>query len=351
MNILIHNDSPHAHFFERVGIAKAFQSAGHSVTMWNPRGKSAFDIFSEENVDLFIGQTYNIDRALIKCLAERPHIKVIMKGSDWGPISDTLDRQKYPVLIANQEEVNNVKMLLDKVGKPDYLFIHYHQDYLDGTHGHWQSNFGLKTISLLNGADVFDYTNGRYYPEFSSDVCFVGGYWPYKSITLDDYMVRLCNPKYNLNIKIFGNQPWPVPQYCGNIDTSLVRQVLSSAKVCPNVSELHSRDLGYDIVERPFKLMSNKCLVVSDYVEGLSKLFDNNELIMTNSSDKFVDTVLDCLHNPKDVHGMVDRAYLRVLKEHTYFDRCASIFDNLYLPEEAQHMNKTKLHVLKELKL
>lgn len=328
-------------------MARAFETAGHSVFMWNAKGKSTFDIFNEFQPDIFIGQTYNIDRALIKCLSERPHIRVAMKASDYGSISDEIDTNKYPVLIANDKELKNFEKLLDACGKPDLLFIHYHPDYIGQTHNHWISKFRVPVISMMNAADIFDYTGGQYREELDSDVAYVGGYWPYKSKTLDDYILKLCNPNLDLKVRIFGNQGWSVPQYCGNVNTELVKHIFSSSKVCPNVSELHSRDFGYDIVERPFKLAANKCFIVSDYVEGLYKIY-NQYMVMTASSKDFVNTVLYFLNKPEDKQQYIDKCYEITMQNHTYFDRAAALMRKLYFDEEADGILKIKAKVFKE---
>lgn len=328
-------------------MARALESSGHTVFMWNPNGKSTFDIFNEFEPDIFIGQTYNINRALIKCLAERPHIRVAMKASDYGDVSDKIDVNKYPVLIADNKELNNFEKLLDATGKPDILFIHYHPDYINQTHNHWTSKFNVPVTSMMNAADIFDYTGGKYHEELDSDIAYVGGYWPYKSKTLDDYILKLCNPELDLKVKIFGNQGWSVPQYYGNINTELVKHIFSSAKICPNVSELHSRDFGYDIVERPFKLAANKCFVVSDYVEGLYKIY-NQYMVMTASSKDFVNTILYFLNKPQDKQQYIDKCYEITMKNHTYFDRAASLMKSLYFEDESEAILKTKEKIFKE---
>jgi len=88
MKILISNDGPTAFFYIRTGLARAFAAAGHQVTVWDIDKKPAYDAFDEFEPDLFLGQTYNTTPAICKLIKERPHMKVIMKAGDWGPLSD-----------------------------------------------------------------------------------------------------------------------------------------------------------------------------------------------------------------------------------------------------------------------
>jgi hypothetical protein len=151
----------------------------------------------ELNPDILYIPTYHIDQSVVKCLKERPWIKLACKGSDWGVAQDGMDLSKYPILVANQREIDTILKLKDEIGKPDFIDIHYHQSSVNLTHSKWIDN-GIKCVGLMSGADVFDYTNGVYKQELECDISFVGGYWPYKSKTLNSWLIPLCHPKGKL---------------------------------------------------------------------------------------------------------------------------------------------------------
>lgn len=352
MNILISNDSPFAHYYIRLGLARAFTSAGHNVIMWDINKKNVFDAFDEAQPDLFIGQTYNINDSLIKVLSERPMTKVIMKASDWGNISDEIDRKKYPVLIANDEEINNVRKLKDKAGKPDFVYVHYMQDRLKDTHTHW-INEGIRVESLMNAADVFDFTNGEKRPEYECDIAFVGGRWGYKSVTFDQWFIPLLSPNFDYKIKIFGNQPWGVPQYCGFLPNEELKHLFASAKICINLSEPHSQKFGYDVVERPFKLWANKSFVISDFVEDLHNIYPDG--IYGDTPQHFHEVIDYWLTNDKTDsitrQEIIDKNYKTTMKNHTYFHRAASIFKNLNSQGEEVKMNTAFATTIEKLGL
>jgi hypothetical protein len=351
MKILISNESTNnAHFFERLGLCRALACAGHEVKLWQLDQESAFDMFNGFEPDLFISQAYNLNRALIKCIQARPNLLVGLKAGDYGEFSENLDTNKYPVLLASKQEKENIRTLVDSGRSPDFIFIHYHSDWIEATHGYWYRDFNIPIISLMNAADIFDYTGGKYYEELASDVVFIGGYWPYKAKTLDRYVLPLCNPHLDLNVKIFGNKMWPTPNYCGFSPTELTKHIFSSAKICINVSELHSQDFGYDIIERPFKLAINKCFVVSDYILGLEKIYGNS-MIYGSTPKEFISKIKYYLLHPEDKQEKIDRAYEITLKNHTYFDRAASIFNQLNLESEYEKMINTKNNTVKELGL
>lgn len=351
MKILISSDNQFAHYYERLGLANAFNYAGHQAILWDLRGKSEFDIFNEFEPDIFIGQTYNITRALVKCIKQRPSLKVLLKAGENSLFSDSLDRERYPILVADDREKTLVKTLLDETGRPNFLFVHYHPDYIQQTHGRWTEELSIPVHSLMNAADIFHYTNGTWREEFSCQVAFVGGYWGYKAKTLDKYILPLCNPNSGVHIKIFGNQNWPVPQYCGPIDTRLVRDVFSSALICPNISEPHSQAYGYDLIERPFKLLANKSFVICDDVAGFRDLFPDG-MVYASTPKEFHEKIAYYIAHPDERHAIAEKGQKRVLAAHTYFDRAVDIAGHLDLVDElGMGLVESKFNAIKELGL
>jgi hypothetical protein len=326
MKILISHDNSPAHGFIRTGLGRAFSACGHEVIIWDINSKSVFDAFDEFNPDLVLSQTYNLTDAWIKVLAERPQTKVILRASDYGPFTDEIHSKGYPILIASFEERNRLMRLRDKTGKPDFLHNHYIQSSIEKTHEGWIKD-GFDVKSLCSGADVFDFTGGRSRPELESDICFVGGRWGYKSKTLDKWLLPLCGPDSKYKIKIFGNQPWGIPQYLGVIQQPFTRDALASAKICPNISEPHSQHFGYDIIERPWKLLSNNCFCISDYVEDLAKTIPEG-IVFCKNSEEFKNKIDYFLNESNLIEKEQIRTtgYNAVINNHTYFHRIMDIF-------------------------
>lgn len=326
MKILIANDGPTAFYYIRMGLARAFVAAGYEVVMWDIHAKSAFDAFDEFEPDLFIGQTYNTNRSVVKAIKERPHMKVIMKAGDWGPLSDDIP-DSFGVLKASNETKKTILDLYEETEKPDYLHIYYHPKFIDQTHGYWMKHIPVKSHMLA--ADIFDYTGGQPTQEFQSDITFIGGYWPYKAQNIDSYLLSLCRD-YKYKIKIFGNGHWPVAQYCGFAPNKIVKHILASATICPQIHEPHSTTYGFDMSERTFKLLANKCFCISDYVAGLDYLF-GDDLVMAKYPEDFHERIQHFVTHPEDRQGYIERGHKIVMNNHTYFHRAADIFENLGL--------------------
>lgn len=338
MKILIQNDGRHAHYYIRLGLARAFEYCGHKVLIWDKDSKPATDVFDEFEPDLFIGQTYNTTETIVRLIDERPHLKVEMKAGDWGPLSDECAK-KHPIKLADDKEKEIITRLYQATGKPNYLHIHYHPNYIEQTHGGW-INAGIPTYSQLSAADVFEFTGGQKVREFESDVCFIGGYWPYKAQVLDDWLVSFCN-KTKLRVKIFGNSPWPVHQYCGFLGPGHAKHALASAKICVNLHEPHSQEYGFDVVERPYKLLSNKCFVISDYVEGLKRLIPDG-IVYTDRPSEFHNYIEHYALSikEKERQEIAQVGYDNVMRNHTYFNRIKEIFERLKLQDFAQQVDE-----------
>jgi len=85
MKILISSDGYHAHYYQRQSWANAFSKIhGVSVALWDCNSVPAFDAFDSFEPDIFLGQLYNLTPAVIKCIKERPHLKIGLRAGDWG---------------------------------------------------------------------------------------------------------------------------------------------------------------------------------------------------------------------------------------------------------------------------
>lgn len=352
MNIVIADDcgGMGAHSWQRKSMARALVFCGHDVTLWDIDKHSPYDCFDLHNPEIFIGQTYNVNQALINCISERPALKVIMKASDWGNNTKEVS-SKYPILTARKDEIENLISLKEKTNKPDGLFIHYHEDYIGDTHTNW-INLGFNVYSDLNAADVFEYTNGEYRPEYDCKIGYVGGSWDYKNIVLHPYLLPLCE-NFDYNIKIFG-KGWTIPQSCGFLPDGEEKHFYKSAKINLCLHEPHSHKHGFDITEKFFKLAIGKNFTICDNVAGLEKLYPN-VICSHKTPEKFINDIKLILNDWNNYHAFrelcIDSAYKITLKRHTYFDRIYNMFNILELEEEANNVLIKKKEIIKRLKL
>jgi len=312
-----------------------FRALGHDFLFWNPETKSAFDVFSEYEPDLYLGTTYETDRAVYKNIVKRPHMKVALYASAWGPYLNDVDLSAYPLVVASEQEKRTIGRLKAETGKPDFVFIHAHDRWLEGTMSGWAS-IGVKYLGVLNAADTFVYLNATLKPELACDIGFVGGYWGYKARNIDRFLLPLLHPSSGLKAKVFGNQPWPVHQYMGGIDDADAASLFASAAVCPNVSEPHSTNLGWDVIERPFKVLSAGGFCVSDFVDEGRALFTADELPMARTPAEFEELIRFYLKHPDKREQVRAAGRAKVLEHHTYHHRVAAMLTALGMSDEAR---------------
>ena len=324
MKIALVNDcGQSAHFFQRLGLARAFNACGHEAVIWDLQKQSEFDFFDTFEPDLLIGQTNNVNSALIKCIKQRPMLKVLLKASDYGYMDDKTEKDS-PIVRVTEEEKALVQILQFYLLDNLKLCVHYHPDYLNFTHDGWGRE-GYDVLSSMNAADTFEYSDAKFMEEYSCDISYVGGFWPYKARTLNKYLYPLCSD-FRYRIKIAGNSHHPVPQYIGPIPPGLEKNFYHSSKINFSMSEPHSRDFGYDVTEKFAKIACSKGFFISDYVEGLDKMF-GEDIVMVKSPNEVKDLVEYFLSNKEVRERHIEAMYKKVMEKHTYFDRVSDILD------------------------
>jgi len=328
MKVMIQSDGKHAHYYQRLAWANAINSLpGYEAKLWWSDEVSAFDAFDRYQPDLFLGQTYNLNKSIIKCISERPWIKVGLRAGDWGS-QETDDR--FGILKATDEEKRLVHQLVEETGKPDFLHIHYPEYALEVTHDKWAET-GVPVKSLLMCADVNSYGGAGYTKSLACDIGFVGGYWPYKGQVIDPYFQPILRDQ-NLNIKIFGNQPWTeTERFCGSLDDANVKHLFASAKICPNLSEPHAQEYGFDINERVFKAAFCGAFVISDHVEGMKHGSVFGEFLETaKTPEDFKDKIYYYLGEGADLRkDHAEQLRSVVVNNHTNFHRIEEILSHV----------------------
>lgn len=335
--------------FVRTGWGRVFKALGHSFTFWNPEEKPAFDAFDETRPDAFLGTTYGIDKAVFRCIAARPKMKVGLFASAWGEWVANIDSKKYPIVIATNQEKLIIETLKSTTGKPDFVFIHAGERFLEGILGGWRE-IGVRPISVLNAADAYIYLGGEHKEEYACDVAFIGGRWPFKARNLDRFLLPLCHPSKGLNVKIFGSTQWPVSNYLGVLDEPEARHVFKSAKVCPNISEPHSTDLGLgDVIERIFKVPASGGMLVSDAVEGIDDIFGKGVVPQADNPRDFESLIRHYIAHPDEREKVIGETRRIVLSDHCYHQRVATFFEEWDLPGEAARCRELHKKLVSEV--
>ena len=322
------------------GWKSVFEATGHEWA-WLDANKPIFDAFDEFDPDLFLGTTYDLDRATIKCIKKRPEMTVILKGQNWGSLDKDIAKggdkpeEVYPIGISDSEEQERVCDLRKDIDNRMLVYNLYHKKRMKETMGYWDDN-GVETIDMQPAADHFKHKPATKIDMLDSDISFIGGYWEYKGINIDQYIIPLCYPIGKYNIKIFGYHEWPVSQFLGPVQDHLMNNVFSSAKICPNISEPHANEFGFEVNERVFKLSACKAFCLSDHIDSLVQdIFTEGEMPTAKSAQEFHEKIDYYLENPDLREEHAERCYETVMREHTYCHRVANLLSRIGLDEEA----------------
>lgn len=348
MKILIEQGGG-AHKFERMGLARAFQYSGHEVIIWNPEGKSPYDQVDEFQPSLFIGNGFDLSESLINALSENNNTKAWLKLGDYGPINKFYT-EKHQVLVASEESKEKVKRLASKIEV--FGGAHYWIGRQEDSHGFWREQ-GVTPLHSTLGCDVFNYTNGIEKPEYKSDIGICSGFWKYKGASIESWLFPLMRPDSKLNIKVFG-YGWPTHYYCGPIEEENEKHFLKSCSICINIHEKQATDdtLGFELNERSFKLLSNKCFVVSDRPADLAnEIFNNREIVFAKNPAEFKSLIEHYLKYPEEKTEVIDRGYQKVIKSESYFSRAAYLMKNLFGESEEKQILDSYEKVKLELRL
>ena len=229
-----------------------------------------------------------------------------------------------------EEEIRNVEKIASCLSAIEnlVLFNYVHPNRKDYLMGAWEETVA-KTIGLLPAADPSVYFQDMSDESLKCDIGFVGGYWPYKGENLDKYIVPLCYPVGKHNIKIFGNQAWPVPQYMGLAEDETTRRLFASSLICPNVSEPHANVFGFEVNERVFKLAASKAFFISDPIASLTEdIFTKDEAVVATTPEQFHSLIEEVINNPDVRDKHISACYETVMKNHTYAHRVKQILES-----------------------
>ena len=329
MRVLISHDGGGAHWYDRIGFKRVLDYCGHTCEIWNIQEKSPHDAFAEFQPDIFLGQLHNVSRGVLKCLLQYP-VKVALKVGHWGDVDKDIDTKVYPVLVASDEQKKTAETL-QKAGKLDYVFVHYHPNRIPYTLGSWTSI--VKPVGIPNACDLFAYLGGKFDPRFECDCSIISGYWPYKAINLNKFIGPLCSPIGKFNIKIYGNAHWPFPQYLGTSHEENSKHIFASTKINLDVSEPHSAVFGFDVTERIFKVGINGFYLNPEYVASAHEDFFPNTL-MHLGEDNWEEFLRYWLDNPEEREIPTKELRRQILENHTYFDRVAQTFREFGLDDK-----------------
>jgi hypothetical protein len=302
LTIFITNSKSGAFHEISKGWVNAFRQGGHNAIHWDGNIKT----WRDHNPDIFIGCSgwpQQIPKSSNTQIAihVNPYCDENIQVPNGPPINETPKAISWTL-----------------AQKPKFVFGYGHQDDMYQWWYKWKRDHGINTIGMPNAADITIYHAMPPTPSLACDVGWVGGYWSYKAINLDKYIVPVAK-KYK---SIWLGWSGPKGLWRGKASQAQIVQLFNSAKICPCVVEPHTTKYGIDIPERIFKVAACGALTISDPVRGLDRYFTPDILPTASDPESYMAL---CDHyikmNPNERKRQANTMKKEVLKNHTYYNR------------------------------
>jgi hypothetical protein len=329
--------------YYRLGWARALAASGHVVNEWDCERVPPNDLYANGPVDGLLVGVWELTPSLVRN-ANKAGTTVFLWGNNWGPFK--CDPEDTVEFATDQHKKMAEELVWDGTGR---VFHYYHPNRIEGTMSGWREA-GLEPVGIPLAADILAFPLTRPDPNMASDVAFIGARWDYKAKELDSHLLPMCHPDSNLSVKIFGGGHWPVPQALGHVDDRMAPTVLASAKVCPCIYEPLSVKYGFDVSERPYKVLSVGSLAVSQYVASAAEdVFPNGEVVFTRTPREFHEAVQHYVQSPDKREEVVRRGLFSAYANHTYFDRLRDAWRELGMSGQVDATMNAKLKVVRSI--
>jgi spore maturation protein CgeB len=197
----------------------------------------------------------------------------------------------------------------------------------------WTTDMGLQVVGMPNAADTTKYNySGHPNTSLVCDLGWVGGYWGYKAINMDRYLV----PVMRKHKSIWFGWSGPKDLWKGQADQNKVTQLYHSAKVCPVVVEPHTTKYGIDMPERIFKAAACGALDVADPCTGINRFFSKDSLVLASTPKEYEAlcdywVAMDFTARKRQAQKL----QREVLSKHTYLHRAQKFLSEFGYKEEA----------------
>lgn len=280
------------------------RNAGITVLRWDGNALS----WNEFDPDVYIGCSGH-KQSIPSVRRAKIAIHVNPYGLiDMGPINEPNDSIKWVVN-----------------SRPDAVFGYgfdkdrYYWDY-------WKSKLGIQWVPMANAADFTLFNTPYANSNRNYQIVYVGGKWPYKSKSMDKYLLPLFDGTLSYTISGWGD--WDKKYNVRHATDLEIPNILASAKVGPCISEPHTHQYGIDVPERVFKVIMSGAVAIHDNTQSLADQIPS--LIIARDPNEFKD-LCHYWANVDDDTRMKKANEQRsdVLNGHTYAHRLSKLFESL----------------------
>jgi hypothetical protein len=229
---------------------------------------------------------------------------------------------------------------VDRVN-PDSLYHHCTQAGIYQGFKFWfeRAQRPVHSVPLLADFHYF-YRPWQEVREHEYDVAYVGGRWPYKSHTLDSYLLPILQDSHVRSI-VYGGGSWADCagiNYSGRLPDTEEANLYSQSRIVPAIHEPHS-SIGYDIVLRVFTPFLSGALVVSDKNPSIldEHFFALDEICVAENPDEYKGYIKMALFDDRFRRDRAYKGHKRVIKDHTMEMNIANMLEINGFIKEAEY--------------
>jgi hypothetical protein len=169
---------------------------------------------------------------------------------------------------------------------------------------------------------------------FGKDIVFCANrvlWYGFPGTNVRELVASSIENNFKKTFALYGNSNWTSlckNSYCGSLKFYKQNDVYNSTKIVISVN--HYNDIYKYFSDRQLISMATGTLVLCHYIPGLEEYFENKkDLVWFNSADECVELCKYYLNNPEEANEIGKNAALKILKEHTYFERVKELAKRL----------------------
>lgn len=334
LNILCCNPDGGAFLYITRGWEDAFKALGHKFQRWDGTDRMLEDF----KPHIYLGCS-GWKQAFPQWAKDAFGTKVAIHVNPWG--------KTVLKALPGEPNINEQEKTIKWVESqdPDFLYCYGVEEDINKMWNKWESNIAI-VIPMPCGGNAVVHQPTKPSHEFYCEVGFVGGYWKYKALNIDKYLVPVLNRR---NAKIYGWGGWKHPKYHGQIQDTNVNKLFSSAKVCPSIVEPHTARYGIDIPERMFKVPLAGGFTICDPCEGLDRYVSPEIFPIAKDPKHYAELIDYYIINDEERITLRKRQREAILKEHTYFTRIQGFLRFSGYEAEAEEAQDEIVKILADL--
>lgn len=297
------------------GWINALRSKGHKAERWDGREESWFDYCP----DLYIG-----------CSGHKQPIpsirntKIALHVNPYGPTK----------IKGIDEHDDTIRWVINQ--KPDLVFG-YGTENDRFLWSYWTQKHGINWIPMPTAGDKTIYKETKEEDKIY-DIIYLGGRWPYKALTIDQYLIPAL--RQSKSFKLCGWGDWPSNMCAGPLAEAEVSEFLGSGRIGPCISEKHTHEYLIDVPERAFKIALSNTLIIHDPALAVKRMIPS--AVIAKDSQQFIKYCeYYCTQAAKNERIELTRQQRNeVLMSHTYHHRMSIMLRELGYNKEAADMVK-----------